>query len=182
MMATVSTPTEPTPDVTPLSSSWDRGDLRQLYEQERLSLVRLASLLLHDPADAEEVVQDAFVQAHLAWARLRDPAKALPYLRSAVLNGARSRLRHRKVVERFRPGAAAIGPSPETALEAGDERQRMIAALRSLPDRQRECLVLRYYLDLSEAEIAATLGISAGSVKTHSHRGVAALAAKLEAR
>jgi RNA polymerase sigma-70 factor (sigma-E family) len=187
MMASVSTPAEPTPmerpsAVTPLSSSWDRGDLRRLYEQHRLSLVRLASLLLHDPVDAEEVVQDAFVQAHLAWARLRDPAKALPYLRSAVLNGARSRLRHRKVVERFRPAAATVGPSPEAALEAGDERQRMIAALRTLPDRQRECLVLRYYLDLSEAEIAATLGISAGSVKTHSHRGVAALAAKLEAR
>ena len=108
---------------TPLSSSWDRGDLRRLYEEHRLSLVRLASLLLHDPADAEEVVQDAFVQAHLAWSRLRDPAKALPYLRSAVLNGARSRLRHRKVVERFGPRGGAPGPSPEAAVEAGDERR-----------------------------------------------------------
>jgi RNA polymerase sigma-70 factor (sigma-E family) len=144
--------------------------------------VRLASLMLADPADAEEVVQDAFVQAHLAWARLRDPAKALPYLRSAVLNGARSRLRHRKVVERFRPLAAPVGPSPEGAIEAGEERERIMAALRSLSARQRECLVLRFYLDLSEAEIAATLGITAGSVKTHSHRGLAALAARMEAR
>ena len=172
MIATMATP-------TPL---WDRSDLRDLYESQRWALVRLASLLLHDPADAEEVVQDAFVQAHLAWNRLRDPGKALPYLRSAVLNGARSRLRHRKVVERVAHDASSVGPSPEAAIEAGDDRRRVMAALRSLPSRQRECLVLRYYLDLSEAEIAATLGISAGSVKTHSHRGMAALATRLEAR
>ncbi len=151
----------------------------------------MAALLLHDPADAEEVVQDAFVQAHLSWSKLRDPAKQLPYLRSAVLNGARSRLRHRQVVdrvaERHDPGAEAEvtarpGASPESAFEASDDRRRLQAALRSLPGRQRECLVLRYYLELSEAEIAATLGISAGSVKTHGHRGRAALAKRLEAR
>lgn len=176
-MATVPTPT------TLLSSpGWDKGDLRDLYEQQRSSLVRLAALLLHNPIDAEEVVQDAFVQAHLAWARLRDPDKGLAYLRSAVLNGARSRLRHDKVVQRFDPGKPAIGPSPESAMEAGDDRRRVMAALRSLPARQRECIVLRYYLELSEAEIAAALGISAGSVKTHSHRGLAALAARLEER
>lgn len=177
MMATL-----PASTTTPLSPPWDHNGLRDLYEAHRWSLVRLASLLLHDPADAEEVVQDAFVQAHLAWGRLRDPAKALPYLRSAVLNGARSRLRHRKVVERSTPGTARVGPSPEWAVEAGEDRQQMMAALRSLPGRQRECLVLRYYLELSEAEIAATLGISAGSVKTHSHRGLAALAARMEVR
>jgi RNA polymerase sigma-70 factor (sigma-E family) len=176
MMTTVSTP-------TPISSpGWDRGELRDLYEEHRWSLVRLASLLLHDSPDAEEVVQDAFIQAHLAWSRLRDPAKGLSYLRSAVLNGARSRLRHRKVVERFNPGALPACQSPEEATEADDDRSRIMAALRSLPDRQRECLVLRYYLELSEAEIAATLGISVGSVKTHAHRGLAALAARLEER
>lgn len=175
--------TVPTPIATPPSPLHrDRGGLRDLYEEHRWSLVRLASLLLRDPVEAEEVVQDAFVQAHVSWDRLRDPTKALPYLRSAVLNGARSRLRHRRVVERFDPGAPGVGPSPEAALEAGDDRRQLMAALRSLPDRQRECLVLRYYLDLSEAEIAATLGISAGSVKTHTHRGLAALAARMEAR
>jgi RNA polymerase sigma-70 factor (sigma-E family) len=136
-------------------------DLRSLYQEHRWDLVRLASLLLNDPADAEEVVQDAFVKAYLAWGRLREPDKALSYLRSIVLNGARSRMRHLRVV-------------------SGDEQRRMIAALRSLPDRQRECLALRYYLDLPEAEIAATLGISAGSVKTHVHRGLAALSTRVE--
>jgi RNA polymerase sigma-70 factor (sigma-E family) len=178
MMATV-----PTPTTTRLSSpGWERGDLRDLYEQQRAPLVRMATLLLRNPVDAEEVVQDAFVQAHLAWSRLRDPAKGLAYLRSAVLNGARSRLRHDKVVQRYDPGRPAVGLSPESATEAGDDRRRVMAALQSLPTRQRECLVLRYYLQLSEAEIAAALGISAGSVKTHSHRGLAALAARLEER
>jgi RNA polymerase sigma-70 factor (sigma-E family) len=171
-----------TPGATTATQAWDRGELRDLYQHHRWDLVRLARLVLHDPVDAEEVVQDAFVQAHLSWAKLRDPAKGLAYLRSAVLNAARSRLRHQKVVERYDPGPARIGASPETALEADDDRQRVMAALRSLPDRQRECLVLRYYLDLSEAEIATTLGISPGSVKTHAHRGLAALAVRLEAR
>jgi RNA polymerase sigma-70 factor (sigma-E family) len=179
MMATV--PTSTVPD----SAGYSGGDgyqLRDLYEEQRWSLVRLAALVLRDPADAEEVVQDAFVQAYLSWGRLRDPAKGLAYVRSCVLNRARSQLRHRKVVQRLDTGRSTAGPSPESALEAQDNRQQMLTALRSLPDRQRECLVLRYYLDLSEAEIAATLGISAGSVKTHSHRGLAALAARMEVR
>src|SRR5437660_6177800 len=124
-------------------------DLRDLYRTERWSLVRLASLLLHDAADAEEVVQDAFVKAHVAWHRLRDPDKALAYLRSAVLNGARSRLRHLRVVDRYTPPRPGLGQSAEAAALAGEERHQMIAALHALPDRQRECLALRYYLDLS---------------------------------
>jgi RNA polymerase sigma-70 factor (sigma-E family) len=156
------------------------GSLRDLYRQHRASLVVLASLVLRDPADAEEVVQDAFVKAHLAWGRIRDPEKALPYLRSAVLNGARSRLRHRRVVDRAATAPPGSGESAEAAALAGEDRRMMVAGLRALPDRQRECLALRYYLGLSEAEIAATLGISAGSVKTHTHRGLLTLAARLE--
>lgn len=168
------------PEPTQELHVWDAGGLQDLYREHRWSLVRLASLLLHDPSEAEVVVQDAFVQTHLAWARLRASDKALPYLRSAVLNGARSRLRHQKVVARFEPARPASAESPEAVVIAGDDRRQVMKALRSLPDRQRECLVLRYYLDLSEAEIAATLGISTGSVKTHAHRGLAALAARLE--
>jgi DNA-directed RNA polymerase specialized sigma24 family protein len=137
-------------------------DLRDLYRDHRWELVRLASLLLHDSSEAEEVTQ------------------AMAYLRSAVLNGARSRLRHLKVVAGTERPRAGRSESAETSAMAGEDHRRVIAALRSLPDRQRECLALRYYLDLPEAEIAATLGISAGSVKTHVHRGLAALATRLE--
>ncbi len=183
-MTSVPAPTMPSREV------WNAGGLRELYHQERWSLVRLASILLQDPVEAEEVVQDAFVRALLAWGRLREPDKAAAYLRSAVLNGARDRLRHQKVVARLQPGPTDAGrPSdrrpqspqtPEAAAVAADDRRRVLAALRALPERQRECLILRYYLDLSEAEIAVTLGISAGSVKSHAHRGLAALASKLE--
>jgi RNA polymerase sigma-70 factor (sigma-E family) len=153
-------------------------DLREIYRKHRSALVRLAALLVGD--EAEEVVHDAFVRTHVAWDRLRDPERALSYLRSAVLNGARSRLRHLRVVDRSRQTRPGPGPSAEAMAMAGEEHRRVIAALRSLPTRQRECLALRYYLDLSEAQIAATLGISTGSVKTHVHRGLAALAERLK--
>ena len=153
-------------------------DLRDLYREHRLPLVRLAALLVGD--EAEEVVHDAFVRTHLAGDRLRDPERALSYLRSAVMNGARSRLRHLRVVERTPLRPPGEGRSAEAAALEREEHRRVIAALRSLPGRQKECLALRYYLDLSEAEIAAALGISPGSVKTHVHRGLAALAERLK--
>jgi len=170
MMAVVSTPEDEVTQVT----------LRDLYRQHRWDLVRLASLLVRERADAEEVVQDAFVKTLVAWDRVRDRSKALPYLRSAVLNGCRSRLRHQRVVDRTDAPVGDAPASPEQSAVTADEQQRVLDALRALPTRQRECLVLRYYLDMSEAEIADTLDISAGSVKTHAHRGLAALADRLE--
>lgn len=154
-------------------------EVEALFRTEHRSLLRLATLLLTDRGAAEEVVQDAFVQLQLGWSRVREPERARAWLRSAVLNGARSQLRRRAVRRRHLevvPGAAA---SAETSALASDEHRRVIVALRSLPARQREALVLRYYADLSEAEIAAAMGVSAGSVKTHAHRGIAALASLL---
>ena len=155
--------------------------LVDLYRKHYASLVRMASLLLHDVGAAEDVTQDAFAKVHLAWGRIREPEKALAYVRSAVLNGARSRMRHLHVVDRHRPEPGRDTQSAEAGALSGEEHREVIAALRALPVRQRECLALRYYLGLSEAEIAATLGISAGSVKTHTHRGMAALEKTLEA-
>jgi RNA polymerase sigma-70 factor (sigma-E family) len=151
--------------------------LEALYEREYRSLVRLASILLDDRGACEEVVQDAFVRALLAWHTLRDDSKAAPFLRSAVLNGARSRLRHRRVVSRHPQPPPTEDPARDSAIV---DRHVVIAGIRGLPDRQRDCVVLRYYLDLSEADIAATLGVSPGSVKTHLHRGLATLARRLE--
>jgi RNA polymerase sigma-70 factor (sigma-E family) len=155
--------------------------LADLYRGHYASLVRLASLLLHDVGAAEDVTQDAFAKVHVAWGRIREPEKALAYVRSAVLNGARSRMRHLHVVDRHRPEPRRDTQSAEAGALAGEEHREVIAALRALPVRQRECLALRYYLGLSEAEIAETLGISAGTVKTHTHRGLAALEKTLEA-
>lgn len=155
-----------------------------LYRQEYRSLVRLATMLVDERGLAEELVQDAFVAAARASGAesLRDPDAAPAYLRSAVMNRARSQLRKRRVRRRH---LRSVEPPPSEpgadgpALRA-DASRRMIAALRRLPLRQREVLVLRYYADLSEAEIAEELGISAGSVKTHAHRGLAALEPHLE--
>ena len=152
--------------------------LEALYAAEYRSLVRLASLLVDDVETAEEVVQDAFVRAALR--RLDDADKAVPYLRSCVLNGARSVLRRRRVAAAFRWELAGEARAAETVALDHDRHDRMVGALRRLPARQRECLVLRYYGDLSEADIASSLGISAGSVKTHCHRGLQALAALVE--
>ena len=153
--------------------------LEGLHRAHYRDLVRLAGLLLHDRGASEEVVQDAFVQLQLRWRRLRDPEKAAAWLRSAVLNGARSRIRHLDVRRRHQPAPRGTAESAEDATLAGDARARMVDALRTLPTRQREAVVLRYYLELSEAEMAAAMGISAGSVKTHLHRGLQALHTQL---
>jgi RNA polymerase sigma-70 factor (sigma-E family) len=155
--------------------------LADLYREHYRSLVRLASLLIDDVGTCEEVVQDAFVAVHRRGLAGVADDRAPAYLRSAVLNGARSQLRRRQVRDRLRPVPdAPAAPSPEQGAELGDRRRSVLVALRALPDRQREVLILRYWLELPEGEIAATLGIAPGTVKTHARRGLEALAASLE--
>jgi RNA polymerase sigma-70 factor (sigma-E family) len=161
------------------SGAFAGAGLESVYREHYRSLVRLASLLIDDVGTCEEIVQEAFVQVWRRGPRLQADERLPAYLRSAVLNGARSHLR-RSLVARRHPAAPPdpVGDPGDRAL-AGDTHL-VLAALRSLPDRQRDVLALRYYLDLSEAEIALTLGISTGSVKTHAHRGLATLEAHLE--
>ncbi len=147
--------------------------VEQLYAAHWRGLVRLSVLLVHDQGRAEEIVQDAFVAMHGRWGRLRDPDKALAYLRQAVVNRSRSALRHRGVVERHAARERLVEPLPgaDQPSLANARRAAVLSALRALPARQREVLALRYYLELSEAEIAETLGISRGAVKSHASRG-----------
>ena len=152
----------------------------ELYSQQYRALVRLAAMLVRDVPTAEEVVQDAFAVMRDGWDRLGNGEKALAYLRQAVVNRARSVLRHRAVVEQNLPEAPPHTPSAEDTVRAFLERSAVVAALRQLPERQREAIVLRYYADLSEDEIAVTMGISRGAVKSHTARGMAALRAALE--
>ena len=143
--------------------------------------MRLASLLLDDVGACEEVVQDAFVQVWQRGPALRTPDRLPAYLRSAVLNGARSQLRRGSCVGDTWPRCPTRPRRPRRTAAGGRPGSgRAAAPCEPSRERQREVLALRYYLDLSEAEIADTLGISAGSVKTHAHRGLATLAEQLE--
>jgi RNA polymerase sigma-70 factor (sigma-E family) len=163
------------------SGEWDAAKaVTAIYTTHYRSLVRLAVLLVRDVAPAEEVVQDSFIAMHGAWRRLRDTEKALSYLRQSVVNRSRSVLRHRMVVDKNAPKPAPDMPSAEQGAISLLERSAVIAALRTLPPRQREALVLKYYGDLSEAQIATAMGISRGAVKSHTARGVAALRVVLE--
>ena len=164
-----------------VSADWDADRaVTVLYAAHYRSLVRLAALLLRDVATAEEVVQDSFVAMHDGWRRLRDNDKALSYLRQSVVNRSRSVLRHRVVVDKNAPKPAPDMPSAEQGAIALLERSAVVTALRTLPLRQREALVLRFYGDLSEAQIAATMGISKGAVKSHTARAMTALRSVLE--
>src|SRR6266702_6694604 len=154
--------------------------ITELYGAHYRSLVRLATLLVHDISTAEEVVQDSFVALHAGLHRLRDSEKTLSYLRAAVVNRSRSVLRHRVVVDRNAPKPAPDMPSAEQGALNALERSAVISALRRLPLRQREALVLKFYADMSEAQIAATMGISRGAVKSHTARAMASLRDFLE--
>jgi RNA polymerase sigma-70 factor (sigma-E family) len=155
--------------------------IERLFREQYRPLLRLVALLVDDRASAEDVVQESFVRLHGAWRRVRSVDDAPAYLRSIAMNAARSRLRRRAVAERHRPDPPGPTVSVEDAVVRGDDAGTVVAAVRALPRRQRECVVLRYYAGLSEAEIAQTLGISTGSVKSHTHRAMGALASSLEA-
>jgi len=154
--------------------------ITELYGAHYRPLVRLAVLLVHDIATAEEVVQDSFVALHAGLHRLRDSEKALAYLRAAVINRSRSVLRHRVVVDRNAPKPAPDMPSAEHGALTLIERSAVVSALAGLPVRQREVVVLRFYADLSESQIASAMGITRGAVKSHTSRAMAALRSVLE--
>jgi RNA polymerase sigma-70 factor (sigma-E family) len=151
-----------------------------LYGTHYRALVRLAALLVRDVATAEEVVQESFIAMHASWRRLRDTDKALSYLRQSVVNKSRSVLRHRVVIDRNAPKPPPDVPSAEQGAINLLERSAVVSALRTLPVRQREALVLRYYADLSEAQIASVMGISRGAVKSHTARAMTSLRSVLE--
>jgi RNA polymerase sigma-70 factor (sigma-E family) len=153
-----------------------------LFEREYRPLLRLVSLLVDELQTAEDIVQESFARLHRSWNKVRDLDAAPAWLRSTALNLARSGLRRRQVFNRLRVVPTGDAPSAESHVVLSDDRRAVLDALQTLPTRQREVLVLRYYSDCSEAEIAQLLDISAGSVKTHAHRGLEALRAALEDR
>lgn len=152
----------------------------RLFRERYSELVGLAALLLRDPGSAEEVVQDAFARFHLSRHRILDPDREVAYLRSIVCNLARGKLRRWSLERRKQPPPERDVDGRPDAAEARHRRDVVAEALHRLPRRQRECVVLRYWLDLPVREIADALGIAEGSVKSHLHRGMAALEIRLE--
>jgi RNA polymerase sigma-70 factor (sigma-E family) len=155
------------------------GAVTDLFREHHLELVRLALVMVGDLATAEDVVQDAFERLHRGWHGLRQPSSGLAYVRSSVLNGCRSAHRRAAVARKHASQLAEPSPSGPDAASAADDRGELAVALRRLPRRQREVLVLRYYLDLDVAEIADTLRIASSSVRAANTRGLAALARAL---
>ena len=148
-----------------------------LFNQEGTRLVRMARLFTDDRNAAEDIVQEAFIRLHRAAHRLKDPEKAAPYLRSIVINLARDHNRRGLMSLRHQEAmiSDAVPELPEDLLIANDDQRKIVIELRELSPRQRDCLLLRYYMDLTEVEIADVLGISSNSVKTHCRRGMSAL-------
>ena len=155
-----------------------RQAVTALYQAHALGLIRLAVVMLGDRPAAEDVVQEAFCGLYRRWHKLSDTEKALSYVRSSVINGCRSMLRRRRlpVGLRWEPP----GESAETAVLVSEEHRQVLAAMRRLPGRQREALVLRFYLDLSAEESAATMGIGPGSVRSAIHRGLESVGRMLQ--
>ncbi|MFC5995976.1 SigE family RNA polymerase sigma factor [Pseudonocardia hispaniensis] len=156
--------------------------LADLYRDHRMQLVRLAILLVDEPGTAEDVVQEAFTGLHRNWSGLRDESAALGYLRIAVVNGSRSVLRRRRTARDYVPPHQVNARSAESLAMLSAEHQAVVDALATLPPRQREVLVLRYYGGLSEAEIADATGISRGTVKSTASRALDTVAKVMAGR
>ena len=154
--------------------------LADLYRANYGQLLRLAALLLDEPTACEDVAQEAFIRVFGRVARVERSEATLAYLRQTVVNLARSRLRRRQVMRRHPDPVSRAEREPEEAGVAALEHQAIVTALRALPRRQREAVVLRYYAELSEAETATALGVSVGSVKSYTSRGLATLESQLE--
>jgi RNA polymerase sigma-70 factor (sigma-E family) len=150
-------------------------DVSEVFAEQRLGLLRLAVLLVGDRATAEDVVQDAFVGLHRRWDELRDAASALAYARASVVNGCRMVLRRRSLMRRV--GFSHDPPiwSAESAAMLREDRREVIEALQRLPRRRREVLILRFYLDLSDVEIAQVMGVSEATVRSTATRALSAL-------
>ncbi|MGW2859471.1 RNA polymerase sigma factor [Streptomyces sp. NPDC001205] len=154
----------------------------ELYHAHRLKMVRLAVMLVDDLATAEDVVQDAFTALYRRHGeRIDEIDNALAYLRTAVVNASRSVLRRRRTARGYTPPHEPDAPSAEERVVLDEEHREVLSALGQLTARRREVLVLRYWSELTEAEIAATLGISRGSVKSIASRALDSLEKILEA-
>jgi RNA polymerase sigma-70 factor (sigma-E family) len=169
-------PDTPSPEAGPDSAAAAIG---ALYQSSALGLIRMAYVMLGDLPSAEDVVQEAFYGLYRRWDRLADTTGALYYVRTSVLNGCRSALRRQAVRRGFLQHGPGADPPPavsaETVVLGGEQREDVIRALRRLPDRQREVLMLRFYAELPDEQIARVMGIRPGTVRSTAFRALDAL-------
>jgi RNA polymerase sigma-70 factor (sigma-E family) len=168
------------PGAPPAAVAEREAAITRLYQEQWVPMVRLALLMLGDRPSAEDATQEAFAAVYRRWDKIDDRSRTEAYLRSAVLNTSRSVLRRRKLAVVHRQPAEPPVWSAESQAMVGEERRSVLAALATLPTRRREVLVMRFYLHLSDADIAQTLGISEVSVRSTASRALRALGAKLQ--
>ena len=156
----------------------DTTGLPELFNAHYRRLLALAVLVSDDRATAEDLVQEAFARLH--GRALDDPERALAYLRTTILNLSRSRLRRLRTARKHERTDDRVLPSAEEDAILRDGQRAVLAALRTLSPRQRQALVLRYWEDMTEVQVAAAMGLSTGAVKSHTSRGMAALRRTLE--
>ena len=169
------------PHRQPEGATLDPGSaVSGLFDEHYTRMLRVATVLLGDVSAAEDVVQDSFLTLYTSWPQVRNKAEAAGYLHRSVVNGARSRLRRRAVAQRLRPLRQPDVLSAEDAALSGLVSGSLLAAIRLLPRREREAVLFRHYLDLSEQQAAEALGLRRGSVKAYASRGLAKLRTVLE--
>ncbi len=152
------------------------GSFEELYQRHWWPMLRIATGLVDSVGAAEDVVQDAFAAVYRRWGTLRDPAAAVGYLRTAVVNGARSTLRRRGTARKYlRVVREETDEAADHTVLLSAEHELVRQAMAGLPDRQREVLTLRYIAELSDIEIAAATGLSPVGVRSASSRGLAAM-------
>ncbi len=172
--------TLPEPIIAAAPTRLSADELMHLYQVHHARLLRLATLVAPEDGMAEDLVQEAFVRLYRGWRRLRDPEQVGAYLRTTLVNLANSRRRRLATAWRHRSDSVEEADSAEDLALQAERSNQVVGALRRLPTRQRECLVLRFYEGFTESEIADALGISVGSVRTHISRAYRAVAAQLE--
>ncbi len=164
----------------PLATTADRdAGLRELYERRHADMVRFATFLTGDVSSAEDIAQEAFAKLFDAWNRIDDHDCIDAYLKATVVNLVRGGQRKRAVAERRVAGRLTVVPSAEDDAVGQIGRERVLAAVSGLPLRQRACVVMRHWMRMTESEIATTLELSVGSVRTHIRRGTESLKSSL---
>lgn len=155
------------------------ANMRTLYERRHADMVRFAAFLTGDPSQADDIAQDAFVRVFDAWDRVEDSDKLDAYLKATVVNLVRGRHRRNEVAKRRgAPHLTVVASAEETAMGSVG-REQVLAAVATLPIRQRACVVMRHWMRMTETEIADTLDLSVGSVRTHIKRGTKSLQERL---